>query len=78
MTPKAFEIDNFTSKDKVDEYKSPLIKIVDVIQELKEKQKDSPDRSYNLDEILKRFDKEMDSGEKSLIDNLLKELKWRK
>ena len=78
LTPKAFEIANFTSKDKVDEYKSPLIKIVDVIQELKEKQKDSPDRSYNLGEILKRFDKEMDSGEKSLIDDLLKELKWRK
>jgi len=78
LTPKAFEIANFISKDKVDEYKSPLIKIVDVIQELKEKQKDSPDRSYNLSEILKRFDKEMDSGEKSLIDDLLKELKWRK
>ena len=78
LTPKAFEMSNFTSKDKVDEYKSPLIKIVDVIQELKEKQKDSPDRSYNLDEILKRFDKEMDNGEKSLIDNLLKELKWRR
>ena len=40
LTPKAFELANFTSKDKVDEYKSPLVKIVDVIQELKEKQKE--------------------------------------
>lgn len=36
LTPKAFELANFTSKDKVDEYKSPLTKIVDVIQELKD------------------------------------------
>ena len=37
LTPKAFEMSNFATKDKVDEYKSPLVKIVDVIQELKEK-----------------------------------------
>ena len=78
LTPKAFELANFASKDTVDEYKSPLTKIVDVIQDLKEKQKDSPDRVYPLNEILKRFDKEMDSHEKDLIDDLLKELKWIK
>jgi len=69
---------NFTSKDKVDEYKSPLTKIVDVIQELKEKQKESPKKSYVLTEILKRFDNEMDSHEKDLIDDILKEQKWIK
>jgi peptidoglycan hydrolase CwlO-like protein len=78
LTPHAFELANFASKDKVDEFKSPLVKIVDVIQELKEKQKDSPDRVYPLNEILKRFDKEMDSHEKDLIDDILKELKWIK
>ena len=78
LTPKAFELANFTSKDKVDEYKSPLVKIVDVIQELKEKQKESPDRVYPLTEVLKRFDKEMDNGEKDLIDEILVEQKWRK
>ena len=78
LTPKAFELANFTSKDKVDEYKSPLTKIVDVIQELKEKQKESPDRVYPLNEILKRFDKEMDSTEKDLIDEILREQKWIK
>ena len=41
LTPKAFEMSNFASKDKVDEFKSPLVKIVDVIQELKEKQKET-------------------------------------
>ena len=78
LTPKAFEMNNFTTKDKVDEFKSPLVKIVDVIQELKEKQKESPDRVYPLNEILKRFDKEMDTDEKSLIDEILKEQKWIK
>ena len=78
LTPKAFEMSNFASKDKVDEFKSPLVKIVDVIQELKEKQKESPKKVFELVEILKRFDKEMDSTEKDLIDELLKELKWRK
>ena len=78
LTPKAFELANFASKDKVDEYKSPLTKIVDVIQELKEKQKESPERVYPLNEVLKRFDKEMDSTEKDLIDDILKEQKWIK
>jgi hypothetical protein len=78
LTPKAFEMANFASKDKVDEYKSPLTKIVDVIQELKEKQKESPKKSYVLTEILKRFDNEMDSHEKDLIDDILKEQKWIK
>ena len=78
LTPKAFEMNNFTTKDKVDEFKSPLVKIVDVIQELKEKQKESPDRIYPLTEVLKKFDKEMDSSEKDLIDEILKEQKWIK
>jgi len=78
LTPKAFEMSNFATKDKVDEFKSPLVKIVDVIQELKEKQKESPDRVYPLTEALKRFDKEMDSTEKNLIDEILKEQKWIK
>jgi len=78
LTPKAFEMSNFATKDKVDEFKSPLVKIIDVIQELKEKQKESPDRIYPLTEVLKRFDKEMDSHEKDLINEILKEQKWIK
>ena len=78
LTPKAFEMSNFATKEKVEQFKSPLVKIVDVIQELKEKQKESPDRVYPLSEILRRFDKEMDSHEKDLIDDILKEQKWTK
>jgi hypothetical protein len=33
---------------------------------------------YPLTEVLKRFDKEMDSTEKDLIDDILKEQKWIK
>jgi hypothetical protein len=69
---------NFTTNDKVNEYKSPLTKIVDVIQELREKQKDAPDMSVTLDQILKKFDKEMDTDEKHLIDKILSELRWRR
>ena len=78
LTPKAFEMCNFATKDKLDEFRSPLVKIVDVIQELKEKQKESPDRVYPLNELLKRFEKEMDSDEKDLIDDILREQKWIK
>lgn len=78
LTPKAFEMANFTPSDVVDEYKSPLVKIVDVIQELKEKQKDSPDKVYSLSELLTKFDKEFDSHEKHLIDDILKDLKWKR
>ncbi len=78
LTPKAFEMSNFATKEKVDEFKSPLVKIIDVIQEFKEKQKESPDRVYPLNELLKRFEKEMDSDEKDLIDEILREQKWIK
>ena len=66
------------SADKFDEYKSPLIKIIDVIQELKEKQKDNPDKLYNIQNLLDKFDKEMDSHEKGLVNDILKELKWKR
>ena len=78
LTPKAFEMANFTSRDVVDEYKSPLVKIIDVIQELKEKQKDSPDKVYSISELLVKFDKEFDSHEKDLINDILKDLKWKR
>ena len=78
LTPKAFEMNDFVHKDKVDEFKSPLVKIIDVIQELKEKQKEFPKKACSLTEILKRFDKEMDSHEKDLINEILKEQKWTK
>lgn len=78
LTPKAFDLSNFTSKDKINEYKSPLVKIIDVIQDFKTKQKDFSNKTYSLNDILEKFDKELDKPEKDLIDVILKELKWIK
>jgi uncharacterized coiled-coil DUF342 family protein len=78
LTPKAFEISKMVSTDKFDEYKSPLIKIIDVIQELKEKQKENPDKFYGIQILLDKLDRDMDRPEKDLIDNILKQLKWKK
>ena len=49
-----------------------------MMKHIKVKQKESPDRVYPLNELLKRFEKEMDSDEKDLIDNILREQKWIK
>lgn len=78
LTPKAFEMSNLVSTKKFDEYKSPLIKIIDVIQELKEKKKENPEKSFDIQSLLDKLDRDMDRQEKDLIDNILKELKWKK
>lgn len=78
LTPKAFEISGLVSKQKFDEYKAPLIKIIDVIQDIKIKEKENPEKSFNIQTILDQLDRDMDSHEKNLIDDILKDLKWRK
>jgi len=78
LTPKAFEISNLVSKQKFDEYKAPLIKIIDVIQDMKIKQRENPDKIFDVQSILIQLEKDMDSHEKNLIDGILKELKWKK
>lgn len=78
LTPKAFEISNLVSKEKLDECKAPLIKIVDVIQDVKNKQKENPNRSFGIQDVLDQLDRDMDRPEKDLIDDILKQLKWKK
>lgn len=78
LTPKAFEMANFAPKNKVDEYKAPLVKIVDVIQAFKEKQKDNPSKIFILKDVLDELDRDMDKPEKDLIEDILKQLKWKK
>lgn len=78
LTPKAFDLSNFTQKDKVDEYKSPLVKIIDVVQTFKEKTKENPEKVFTLKHILDQLDRDMDKPEKDLVDNILKDLKWKK
>jgi hypothetical protein len=78
LTPKAFEMCGFSSKSKVDEYKSPLVKIIDVIQEFKIDASKNPDKIFTVQHILDQLDKDMDKPEKNLIDDILKEQKWIK
>ncbi len=78
LTPKAFEMSNLVSKQKFDEYKAPLIKIIDVIQDIKIKQRENPEKKFDIQTILNQLEKDMDSHEKDLIDGILKELKWKK
>ena len=78
LTPKAFEMCGFSTKSKVDEYKSPLVKIIDVIQEFKIDASKNPDKTFTVQHILDQLDKDMDKPEKNLIDDILKEQKWIK
>lgn len=78
LTPKAFEMTGFVDKSHKDSFKEPLIKIVDVIQELKQKQDDKPEATFTLKDILEKFDKEMDLVDKGVIDDILVEQKWKR
>jgi hypothetical protein len=78
LTPKAFEMCGFSTKSKIDEYKSPLVKIIDVIQEFKVDATRNPYKNFTVQNILNQLDKDMDKPEKDLIDDILKEQKWIK
>lgn len=78
LTPKAFEISNLVNKNKFDEYKEPLVKIIDVIQEYKIKQEENPDKSFKIQNILDQLDRDMNKPEKDLINKILQDLKWKK
>jgi hypothetical protein len=78
LTPKAFEMSKLVSADKFDEYKSPLVKIVDVVQKFKEKAEENPEKVFTINHVLDELDRDMDKPEKDLIDDILKDLKWKK
>mgnify|MGYP003353301127 CR=1 FL=1 len=48
-----------------------------LLEKEEEKQKENK-LPYSLEDILRKFDKEMDSHEKDLINDLLVELKWKR
>ena len=78
VTPKAFEMANFTSSTEHDKYKQTLMKIVDVIQDYKIEQKKNPKKLISIDTILTTLKGDMDQSEKDLIDKLLVDLNWKK
>lgn len=77
LTPKAFEMSKLVSSDKFEEYKSPLIKIIDIIQDFKVEQEKEPSKIITIQAILDEFDREMDRPEKDLIKTILRQLNWK-
>lgn len=77
LTPQAFEMAKYVPQKISNEFKDVLLKIVDSIQLLKEKQKDIPDKVFTLQDVLNKFDKEMDISNKQTVEKILKEEKWK-
>jgi len=77
LTPKAFEMAKYTSSAVTQSYKQTLIKIIDTIETLKQKQKDNPSVKYELDQVLNKLSQNMNDSNKTIIDNILVEEKWR-
>lgn len=78
LTPKAFEMSKLVSAEQFDQYRSPLIKIIDIVQEYKVQQEQKPDKVITIQDILDEFDREMDKPEKDLVKKILKDLNWKK
>lgn len=77
LTPKAFEMVNLVASQKLQDVRGILVKMVDSIQEFKEKAKDDPSKDIRLSNILEKFDKEFDKHEKDTVESILKEQKWK-
>jgi len=78
LVPKAFEMCNFVSSTSRDKYKGALVKVVDAIQTLREKKEQGSEKSYTLEDVLACLDREMNDGDKALINEILIEQKWKK
>lgn len=78
LTPKAFEISKLVSTETFDQFRSPLVKIIDIIQEYKIEQEKYPDKVITIQSLLDEFDREMDKPEKDLVKKILKDLNWKK
>ena len=78
LTPKAFEMSKLVSTEKFNEYRAPLIKIIDIIQSFKYEQEKYPEKVISIQQILDEFDREMDRPEKDLVKKILKEMNWIK
>ncbi len=76
LTPKAFDLSNFVKTNEMVKYKITLTKIVNVIQAFKIKEDEKEGDNFSLNEFLNDLAKEMDSSEKEVVQQILKEEKW--
>lgn len=78
ITPRSFSMSNFVDKQHHDKYKSALDKIVDTIQDMKNKNEVLPeDKKYKLEDLFENLSKSMNDEDKESIKECLKEMKWR-
>lgn len=75
VTPKAFNIAKLNSLSETLHIKQTLTKIVNTIQESKEKE--NSEQVPTVKEVLNKLKIAMDTSEKNLIDKILVEEKWK-
>lgn len=75
LAPKSVSFANLVPKEKFDGYKNTLDLVIDGIQYLKQKQKDTG-KEYTLNEVLEELDKGLNTDDKARIEECKKELKW--
>jgi len=78
ITPKSFTMSNFVDKQHYDKYKVTLDKIVDTIQDMKNKNKMlSDDKKYTLEDLFENLSKVLDEKDKDAVKECLKEMNWK-
>lgn len=80
LTPNAISMAGLAPSSALTKYKTVLTKVVDVIQSMKERNSYTGDTQTKMDltEVLSKLSHEMNDDDKSLIDEILVEQKWRK
>ena len=80
LTPNAISMAGLAPSSALTKYKTVLTKVVDVIQSMKERNSYVGDTQTKMDltEVLSKLSHEMNDDDKSLIDEILVEQKWRK
>lgn len=75
LTPNSINFSNLVHADTHNSYKNTLNKIVDIVEQMKAKQKAS-NKEYTLSEVLDQLDRSMDQADKDCVDEILKNHKW--
>ena len=75
LAPKSVDFSNLVHADTHNTYKNTLNKIVDIVEQMKAKQKAS-NKEYTLTEVLDQLDRSMDQSDKDCVDEILKNHKW--
>jgi hypothetical protein len=75
LTPDAAKLSNLVKSSDHEAYKKTLTKIINTVQDMKEKGK-LLNKEYTLAEVLLQLNIEMGDSDKALIDGILKSEKW--